>query len=76
MDMRKTLLGAEHPDTLTSMGILSIIYRKQGRWNEAEKLNIQVMNMRMKLLGAEHPHTLIHLSNQASTYRDQKRVSE
>jgi hypothetical protein len=31
----------------------------RGKWNEAEQLEIQVMDMRKKLLGAEtsrHPH--------------------
>ena len=31
IDMRKKLLGAEHPDTLTSMANLAIAYRNQGR---------------------------------------------
>ena len=48
MDMRKKLLGAEHPDTLTSMANLAHTYKKQGRWNEAEQLQIQVMNIRKK----------------------------
>jgi hypothetical protein len=55
MDMRKKLLGAEHPHTFLSMGNLANIYGSQGRWNEAEQLEIQVMDMRKKLLGAEHP---------------------
>src|SRR3954469_21221439 len=29
-------LGAEHPDTLTSMANLASTYRNQGRWKEAE----------------------------------------
>jgi hypothetical protein len=55
MDLRKKLLGAEHPDTLTSMANLAIAYRNRGRWNKAEQLNVQVMDMRKRLLGAEHP---------------------
>ena len=39
MELRKRLLGAEHPDTLTSMANLAETYRQQGRWNEAEALN-------------------------------------
>ena len=58
MDMRKKLLGAEHPHTFTSMGNLASTYVNQGRWNEAEQLEVQVMDMRKKLLGAEHPNTL------------------
>jgi len=33
-------------------------YSSQGRWNEAEQLEVQVMDMRKKLLGAEHPDAL------------------
>ena len=45
MDMTKKLLGAEHPDTITSMANLASTYRSQGRWNEAEKLEVQFMDM-------------------------------
>ena len=51
MDMRKKLLGAEHPDTISSMANLARTYQKQRRWNEAEKLDVQIMDMRKKLLG-------------------------
>ncbi|KAF8815728.1 hypothetical protein BYT27DRAFT_7248914 [Phlegmacium glaucopus] len=37
MDMRKKLLGAGHPDTITSMENLASAYHCQGRWNEAEQ---------------------------------------
>jgi Tetratricopeptide repeat len=57
MDMRKKLLGAEHPDTLTSMANLASTYWKQGRWNEAEQLQVQVMDMMTKLRcrASSHP---------------------
>jgi hypothetical protein len=76
MDMRKKLLGAEHPDTITSMANLASTYQNQGRWNEAEQLEIQVMDMRKKLLGAEHPDTLTSMANLASTYQKQGRWNE
>ena len=76
MDMRKKLLGAEHPDTLTSMGNLAITYQNQGRWNEAEQLGVQVVDMTKKLLGAEHPNTLISMGNLAMTYQNQGRWDE
>ena len=76
MDMRKKLLGAEHPDTLTSMADLAITYRDQGRWNEAEQLDVQVMETRKKLFGTEHPKTLTSMANLASTYRRQGRWNE
>jgi hypothetical protein len=37
MGTMKTVLGPEHPDTLTSMANLASNYRNQGRWAEAEK---------------------------------------
>ncbi|KAL2802425.1 hypothetical protein BJX63DRAFT_437901 [Aspergillus granulosus] len=74
MDQRKH--GAEHPDTLTSMGNLASTYRNQGRWNEAEKLEVQVMETRKTVLGAKHPSTLTSMANLASTYRNQGRWNE
>jgi hypothetical protein len=44
--------------TPSQHGKSSITYRNQGKWNEAEQLEVQVMDMRKKLLGAEHPDTL------------------
>jgi hypothetical protein len=40
MHMRKRMLGDEHPDALTSMGNLASTYWKQGRWKEAEELEV------------------------------------
>ena len=66
--MRKKLLDAEHPDTLTSMGNLANEYGNLGILNEAEQLGAQVLDMRMKMLGAEHPNTLKSMGNLAVTY--------
>jgi Tetratricopeptide repeat len=76
MELRKRLLGAEHPDTLISMGNLGATYRHQGRWNEAEKLEVDVMELRKRLLGPEHPHTLRSMTSLAATYRHQGRWNE
>jgi len=46
---------------------LAATYSSQGRWNEAEQLEVQVFDMRKKLLGAEqHQDTLISMGNLAS----------
>ena len=73
MDMRKKLLGAEHSDTLRNMSNLAVTYGNQGRWNEAEQLQIQVIDMAKKILGADHPETLIYMENLVCTYRAQGR---
>jgi putative hemolysin len=43
METSETVLGAEHPDTLTSMANLASTYRNQGRWEKAEELSMQVI---------------------------------
>ena len=41
---RKAKLGSNHPDTLSSMANLAVAYSNQGRLDEAEKLEVDVMN--------------------------------
>jgi hypothetical protein len=76
LHMRKNLLGAEHSDTLISMGNLANIYSSQGKWIEAEQLEVQVLDMRRKMLGAEHPDTLRSITSLASIYLSQGKWSE
>ena len=58
------------------MGNLAATYPNQGRWNEAEELELHVGDDRLKLLGAEHPDTLWTMGNLAATYRHQGRWKE
>ncbi|KIL57586.1 hypothetical protein M378DRAFT_87700, partial [Amanita muscaria Koide BX008] len=77
MEARKEILGASHPHTLLAMGNLASTYRDQGRWKEAENLQVQqVMEARKEILGASHPDTLTAMANLASTYRNQGRWKE
>ncbi|KAN0076607.1 hypothetical protein V8E54_006749 [Elaphomyces granulatus] len=76
METRKTVLGPEHPDTLTSMANLASTFRNQGQWTEAEKLEVQVMETRKTVLGPEHPDTLDSMQNLASTFWGQGRWTE
>jgi hypothetical protein len=57
IEISKTKLGEDHPETLTSMANLASTYRDQGRWEEAEKLEVQVMETRNTKLGEDHPDT-------------------
>lgn len=65
------MLGEEHPDTLTSMGNLASTYSNQGRWKEAEELEVQVTETRKRVLGEEHPHTPTSVNNLAFTLKGQ-----
>ena len=74
--MSKTVLGAEHPSTLTRMANLASTFQKQGRWREAEELDVQVLEMGKTVFGPEHPNTLIWMANLASTFRNKGRLRE
>jgi hypothetical protein len=69
-------LGAEDPSTLTSMASLARTYWNQGRWGEAEQLEVRVMETRTRVLGAEHPDTLLSIADLAATFKDQGRWDE
>lgn len=42
MDFRKKVLGAQHPDTLTSINNLGSTLRSMGRLSDAEQLHREV----------------------------------
>jgi hypothetical protein len=75
-ERRKKILGAEYLSTLTSMGNLASTYRNQGRWKEAEDLEVQVMETRKRVLGKEHPSTMTSMNNLAFTWKGQGRGAE
>ncbi|RMZ88740.1 hypothetical protein DV736_g4036, partial [Chaetothyriales sp. CBS 134916] len=67
---------ADHPATLTSIANLASTFWNQGRWDKAEKLEVQVMETYMTKLGADHPDTLTSIANLASTFWSQGRWDE
>lgn len=58
------------------MANLASTYRNQGRWNEAERLEVEVVELRRKMLGAEHPDTLTSSNDLALIYLEQGRFVE
>ncbi|KAJ5971839.1 uncharacterized protein N7479_001757 [Penicillium vulpinum] len=68
---RMILLGDEHEETIDSTSMLATAYWHEGRWEEAEQLDVQVMQTRKTKLGEDHPDTLTSMANLASTYRNQ-----
>ena len=76
MKVRKKILGQEHQETLSSIGMVGLAYVLGGRWKEAEKLQLQVMETTKRVLGEEHPDTLTSIANLASTYWNQGRWKE
>ncbi|KAH8698104.1 kinesin light chain [Phaeosphaeriaceae sp. PMI808] len=54
----------------------AIALYSDGRYKEAEELEVQVMETSSRVLGDEHPDTLTSMANLASTYRSQGRWKE
>jgi len=66
--IRNEILGEKHPDTLSSLNDLVIIYTKLGRFSEALFLSEKVYRLTKEILGEKHPYTLHSLTNKANIY--------
>ncbi|KAJ6013114.1 hypothetical protein N7522_003469 [Penicillium canescens] len=75
-NQRMILFGEEHEEVLDSTSMLATAYRLEGRWEQAEQLDMQVMETRKTKLGEDHPSTLTSMANLASTYWNQGRWEE
>jgi tetratricopeptide (TPR) repeat protein len=64
-------LGEDHPDVATSLNNLADLYRKQGRYPEAEPLFLRSLSIKEKQLGADHPSVATSLNNLAFLYNAQ-----
>ena len=64
-------LGAQHPDTVTSLHNLAVVYYSQGDYAVALPLYKRALAIREKTLGAQHPDTALSLNALAELYRVQ-----
>ena len=62
-------LGADHPDTATSLNNLAGLYRAQGRYSEAEPLYQRALTVAEAVLGSEHPTTVTFRNNYETLQR-------
>jgi hypothetical protein len=58
MEMRRRVLGEEHPSTLISMSKIAFRMKEQGRTIEAIKLMEECVQLCKGVLGTEHPQTV------------------
>lgn len=58
LDLRRGVLGPEHPDTVSSMYALGDLDARAGRYGPAEALLNQVLEIRRRLRGDRDPDTL------------------
>ncbi|WP_435008629.1 tetratricopeptide repeat protein [Tundrisphaera lichenicola] len=70
LELRKGVLGPDHPDTLTAQNQLALAYRDDGQWDRAIPLFERTLTAEAATLGPDHPNTLLTQNNLALTYRD------
>jgi len=69
-------MGAEHPDTATSLNNLAELYRYQGKYEQAEPLYLRALSIFEQRLGAEHPYTAEVLHGLAELYQQQGKYEQ
>ncbi|KAF2267719.1 TPR-like protein [Lojkania enalia] len=62
MEMRKRVLGDEHPDTLTSMANLAYTWKSQSQNKEAISLIEKCIKLQRQIHGPGHPDTVCSLT--------------
>ena len=71
LEMRKRILGAGHPATLSSMASLAAATFSEGRYKDAEDLDKQLVEKSERVLGPKDSATLARMAHLALTYRKQ-----
>jgi tetratricopeptide (TPR) repeat protein len=76
MEVKRRVLGQEHPETLSTINNLAGLYRDQGKYVLAEPLLTNLLEVRRRVLGPEHPDTLISMNNLGLLYVYESRYAE
>ncbi|KAG5176862.1 hypothetical protein JKP88DRAFT_249246 [Tribonema minus] len=74
--IREDWLGAEHPDTATSLNNFAKLLQVQDRLAEAEPLHRRALAIWEEALGAKHPHAATSLNNLAELLQAQGKLVE
>ncbi|MDQ3763938.1 MAG: FxSxx-COOH system tetratricopeptide repeat protein [Actinomycetota bacterium] len=75
-DLRRSLLGDDHPDTLESAGALSFNLWELGHYEQARQLGEDTLTRSRQILGDDHPHTLFSAVSLAATLRELGRYEQ
>merc|ERR1711957_765139 len=76
LGVRRATFGNRHPDTLTSINNLALLWEAQGKLAEAEPLYVEALGVRRATLGNQHPDTLTSINNLANLWHVQGKLAE
>ncbi|MEM9750642.1 MAG: D-alanyl-D-alanine carboxypeptidase family protein, partial [Pseudomonadota bacterium] len=75
-DIRSSILGSEHEDTLQTMLMLAPVYANLGQLGDAERLYLRVFHSQERRQGANNPDLSLYLKLLAQIYERQARLTE
>jgi eukaryotic-like serine/threonine-protein kinase len=70
-DIRRRILGSEHPDTIAAINALAGVLENEGRYAEAEKLDRQTLEVGRRVLGSENLNTIETMNLLANVMDDE-----
>jgi tetratricopeptide (TPR) repeat protein len=76
LELRKRLLGENHPSFATSLNNLAGLYKSTGQYTKAELLYQQALELRKSMWGKDHADVAVSLNNLALLYDEQGRYEE
>jgi len=76
MEIRREVLGEDHPSYATSLNNLAMLYHAMGRYTDAEPLCTKAMEIWREVRGEDHPSYATILSNLARLYAATGRADE
>lgn len=68
MENDKTKFDKDHRETLFSIRFMAMTYRKHGKWEETEQLDLQTMETYNTQVGEDHPDTASSMARPAMTF--------
>jgi serine/threonine protein kinase len=75
-DLERRALGTESPLTLKTISRLGANAYLQGKYVEAEALEVEALAIQRRVLGQEHPDTLSSMNNLASVYSAESKYAQ
>jgi eukaryotic-like serine/threonine-protein kinase len=76
VEIRRQVLGPEHPDTLKTMFSLAWTLDLEGQRQEAERIVRQTLDIQRHVLGPDHPDTLASINGLAVTLQERGQYTE
>jgi non-specific serine/threonine protein kinase/serine/threonine-protein kinase len=75
-DIRRQVLGPEHPDTLRSLDGQAWALAEAGQYSDAEKPQREALDIQRRVLGPEHADTVMSMNRLAGTLLNEGRNAE